>query len=194
MLELLRRFESDLHRELERFEVECLHGDDAKELLGAVSAVERRLSALRLAVTSRAADTGVWKRAGFKTAEEWLSAETGVPVSSARRTLRTAGQLRQLPEVADQARHGAVSERQVEKITEAAAGRPERQGDLLEAARRRSFAGLAEAADKVKAEAVAEDERRRRHRQILDRRHVRRWTDRRRGVSGSLCKRDPPIE
>jgi hypothetical protein len=177
VLDLLAGFEQQLGRAVAVLEVECLHGEDARRLVQAVSRVEARLAALRLVAARRAADCGVWRRAGFKSAEEWLSSETGVPVSSARKSLRTAEQLQGLPEVAEQGRQGAVSERQLERIVDAAAGRPQRQRDLLDAARRRSFSGLASEADRVKAEAQAEQERRRRYRRILDQRHVRRWTD-----------------
>ena len=174
---MLSDFDQRLASEVEGLDPTRLAGQDAERVVAATHRIERRLAALRLRCAARAADAKTWKAQGFRTPEEWLARKTGVGVGQARRALETGRRLGQLPEVAQAASAGELSEQQAEKVTEAAASDPDSQGSLLSAAKGKSFRELDDECRKVKARSRSASEERARLAAIHEQRKFVSWTD-----------------
>ena len=103
----------------------------------------------------RVEESTTWKRSEHRSAANWLSQATGVPVASAARTLETARRIEDLPETADAFRAGELSEAQASEIAAAAALDPGAEHRLLQTVRgSKSFKGVRDACREVNMRAV----------------------------------------
>jgi hypothetical protein len=88
--------------------------------------------------------------------------------------LATARRLPELPLVEDALRSGALSEPQAKEVTAAAVCAPEKEADLLDAAKKDSLAGLQETCRKVRAASTDQEAA---YRRIHRNRSLRHWSD-----------------
>src|SRR5919199_6979153 len=152
----------------------ALSGEEAGRAVVEAAAVERIAAAVKTLAAARAADVGLWKGAGERSAAHHLARLTGTSVGHAARDLETARRLEKLPMVAAAARSGALSGQQAAAVAGAASADPSAEQRLVDKARTSSLAELREECARTKA-AVCDPEQRRR--KIHDGRFLRSWTD-----------------
>jgi hypothetical protein len=151
-------------------------GEDAARLVELFGEIERLGAAGKTVAVRRVEETNVWKRAGHRSAAEWLAAKTGSSVGSAVGILETARALDELPATSEAFRDGRLSEVQAREVTSAAREDPGSEHTLLDTAAREPVSELRKRAAAVRL-ATADDERDR-YARIHRTRHVRRWSDR----------------
>lgn len=151
-----------------------LSGEDAGRVVVEAAALERLAGTIKGLAAARAADAGVWKAAGERSAAHHLARTAGTSVADAVRALATARRLESLPAVATAARAGALSAAQASAVADAASADPSSAGRLVELAPRSSLAELREECGRVKAAACDPEGRRR---AIRAGRFLRSWTD-----------------
>jgi hypothetical protein len=156
------------------FDAALLSGEDAGRVVVEAAALERLAGTVKGLAAARAADAGLWKAAGERSAAHHLARTGGTSVADAVRALETARRLDSLPAVAAAARTGALSTAQAAAVADAAIVDPSSEDRLVEAARRSSLAELREECGRVKAAACDPEERRR---SIRTGRFLRTWTD-----------------
>ncbi len=159
----------------EELEPGVLDVSGAKELVDIYTQIERFAVSQRGRVACRVEDGVTWKRSEHRSAAEWFSQATGVPVGAAARTLETARRLEALPETADAFRAGELSEAQAAEIASAASLDPGAEHRLLETARgSKSFTSVRDACREVQVRAVDDREK---ARWLHEQRSARYWTD-----------------
>src|SRR5919202_6425331 len=156
------------------FDASLLSAEDAGVAVAEAAAIERMAAVVKGLAAVRAADTGVWKAAGERSAASHLARVAGTSVGRAARDIETARRLEKLPAVDDAALSGALSAEQVAAVADAASADPSAEGRLVAKARTSSLAELREECARVKA-AVGDPEERRR--KIHEGRFLRAWTD-----------------
>lgn len=152
-----------------------LDAGHAKHLVETFAQAERFAAAGRTLAAGRVAETGAWRSLGFRTAAQWVAAQTQASVGKAIASLETAHSLAELPATRDAFVAGRLSEAQATEISAAAIADPAAEQSLLAAAGRDSFAELREQCRIVRAAADGdEDVALRLHRS----RYVKSWTER----------------
>jgi hypothetical protein len=119
---------------------------------------ERVLAALRVMTAARLEGAAVWRGEGFRSVAAWMAAKTGTAVGPAIDAVEMAGQLADLPVVADAFRSGQLSVSQAVEIVDVASEAPEVQGQLVEAAGKLSLRGLREECRRVKASVIIDED------------------------------------
>ena len=170
---------TELHRRVvdtaRALEPALLTVEVAQQMLRDVTAVKNAAATMEALLATRIADTGEWRRAGVKSAEEHVARLTGTSVGRARQALETAARLEGLDATADAARSGLISPEQAAAVSDAAAAAPSAEQRLIESARRTSLADLQVECTRVKAAADRDpDETYRRNRAA---RRLRLWDD-----------------
>lgn len=158
-------------------EPRCTDGARAAELVDEWAEAERLCAAAKALCAQRAATTGTWRRAGYRSAAHWLAFTSGSTLSAAIDALDTADRLDGLPETAEAFRAGELSTAQAQLVTNAAAADPAAERRLLDMAPQVSVKGLRAHARSIEA-AARPDEELDRYRAIHDDRSLRHWTDR----------------
>ncbi len=159
----------------EELEPGVLDVNGAKELVDIYTQIERFAVSQRGRVACRVDDGVAWKRSEHRSAAEWFSQATGVPVGAAARTLETARCLEELPETADAFRAGELSEAQASEIANAASLDPSAEHRLLETVRgSKSFKSVRDACRETSMRAVDDREK---ARWLHEQRSARYWTD-----------------
>src|SRR3982750_909931 len=87
-------------------DVEALDVTVAARVVEQCAEAERLLAALRVLVGSSLKDKGFWRRDGFRSVAAWMAARTGSAVGPAIESLEMAGQLGDLPLLAEAFRSG----------------------------------------------------------------------------------------
>ena len=159
----------------------CLDGPDAAALFETVSEGERVCAAMKALVARRVAETGEWRKDGYRSAAHWVAAATGATVGAAARTLETARALDQLPDTEASFRAGELSDVQAAEITSTATADPEAERALLKAAAETSVKGLRDRCRQVRAGAEADDQAWARRLHVERKAHE--WTD----PDGAYC-------
>jgi hypothetical protein len=157
------------------FDPALLAGTDAAGVVRDAAAMKNMWATVEGLAASWVADTGVWRREGDRSAAHHLARATGTSVGQAVEAIETARRLESLPEVAAQARRGALSAAQSSLIASAAAADPAAQSDLLARAAKSSLAELREECARVRAAAESDPEARRAR--IHRGRYLRSYTD-----------------
>jgi uncharacterized protein DUF222/HNH endonuclease len=157
-----------------------LSGDEAMELCARFAEVERLGAAGRLVTADRVAATEVWRRGGSRTAAHWVARHTGTDPERCKDALETAGRLGACQLVAEEIRAGRLSEAQAQVIVDAAAVRPEAEGQLVEFARSNSLRLLREECRRVKNSELAGSEE---YKEVHRSRSLKTWT----GRDGATC-------
>jgi hypothetical protein len=157
------------------FDATSVPASDAADIVKHAAAIKNMAATLETMAAARVAQSGAWRFGGHRTPADWLAAKTGTSKSQARTQIETGQRLEQLETVADAAKRGELSPAQTTVIADAAAASPEKEEELVDAARRESVGELRDRCQSIKAAADPDpDATWRRHRA---RRFFRRWTD-----------------
>jgi 5-methylcytosine-specific restriction endonuclease McrA len=175
MFEQVREAIEVLRQVVRDFDPERLDGSLAQAYLEAFAEGERLCGAGKALAVRRFEECGSWRRDGHRSAAHWLAESTGVSVGSALETVRTAREMRGLPETAAAFRAGALSESQAREITAAAGLDPAAETQLLHMSRASSFKGLRDRCREIAMAAVDDEAAARR---LHESRHVHAWTER----------------
>jgi hypothetical protein len=149
-------------------------GRQAATELEAIAAIKRLLAGAELSLAHRVDETQAWRGSGATTSGEWLARVEGTSKADARRVLDTAARLDDQPLLADAARRGELSERQLAAVSDAAAVAPGAAERLVRHAQGRSLRELQEECDRTKAAADRDAEARRAR--LHAQRSLRTWT------------------
>ena len=174
---VVSRATSQVAEYLDRLDADCISTQDAAERFREFCELERLCAAAKVLLSSRAAESQVWKDEGHRSPAEWMASTGGTGIGDAVSTLEMASRLAWLPETEDALRHGALSSPQLKEITAAANQRPSSEKELLEAAATSTLKGLREHCRNVLAESSSAEEENERYLAIRGRRSFRSWTD-----------------
>jgi hypothetical protein len=177
ILEVLQRALGDIRKELAGFEPERISTSDAGRVFDVFIDLEKTISGGKTLVAGRAADSGRWRTEGHRSPASWVAETTGTGLGEAFGMLQTSEKLGGLPETAEAVRRGELSGAQLKAIVATAAEDPSNEGELLEAAGRRSLAGLKDECRRVKARSESEKDSRARYEQIRRTRSLRMWIE-----------------
>jgi hypothetical protein len=127
--------------------------DDAVAAMQYGAEVERLGSAIKTIAAGRAAEGDAWRRAGDRSAGDWLAKQTGSTVGEARSTLEVAAKLPDAPATSAALRDGRLSPRQAAAIVPAAAADPAAESRLLEMAATQALQKVTDECARVRAAA-----------------------------------------
>jgi uncharacterized protein DUF222 len=175
MCERLAEVRDAMGRYAAAFDASLLSAESAGLAVAEAAAIEGMAATVKALAAARAADAGLWKAAGERSAAHHLARTTGTSLSQACEALDTARRLATLPTVAAAARAGALSPPQAAAVADAAAADGSSAGRLLEQARTSSLAELRQECARTKAAAEPDPEARRR--KIHSERYLRTHTD-----------------
>jgi hypothetical protein len=176
-LKVLERVLGEIKGELGDFDPALITTADAARVFDVFLELERAVVAGKTLVATRAAEAGLWKAGGYRSAAAWVAESSGSGLGEALGVLETSERLASLPETTEALKRGELSAPQVKEITAAAVDHPSSEGELLDMASRRGFRGLRDECRRVKARGVGETEARARYEQIRKNRSVVLWTD-----------------
>lgn len=74
-----------------------------------LTAMERMLATARVALAAKVAETEQWRRAGFRSPQEWLAPKTGTSTGQAAQQLAVGKRLAEQPLLAEALKSGALS-------------------------------------------------------------------------------------
>jgi len=148
---------------------------EAGRLLESFDQVVRTAATGSTLLARRVEDGEEWRRAGYRSAADFLAARTGSSLGAARRKVDTSKALKDLPQTRREMAQGTLSPEQAETIAGAAKANPRAERRLLQKAKTANLNELRDEALKAKAEAdrSAAD----RHARLHRARRVRRYTD-----------------
>lgn len=175
MCDRLGELRSAMARCAASFDGALLSSAEAATALHEAAMIENLAVAVKGMAAARAAETGVWKDAGDRSAADHLARTTGSSVSRASEAIETARRLEKLPAVAVAVRSGALSSQQAVVVADAASANPAVGDRLVEMAKTSSLRELREECARVKAAATPDAEARRRA--LHNGRYLRSYTD-----------------
>jgi Domain of unknown function (DUF222) len=163
-------------RELvDRLEPDFVPLPEVPAMWQAFDAVERLASSAKTLLATRVDESGVWQRAGDRSAPEYLARKSGTSLGVARSSLETSKRVRNLPHTRSAMRRGELSRSQADEIAGAAAAKPDAERSLLSTAAGSSLSELREHCARTRA--AADPDRDATDRRIHHERRLRRWTD-----------------
>jgi hypothetical protein len=157
-----------------RFDPQCLTGREAAKARAEATALKNIWATVEAMAGARETECGAWRREGDRCEAGYLARKTGVSVSSATDTLKTAERLADQPGVAAAARRGELSPAQASLVSGAVAVDPDAERALLAKAKALPLKELQEACSAVRAAASDPEAIRRK---IQRERFVRSWND-----------------
>src|SRR5260221_14227112 len=89
-----------------RFDSFLLDPPEASVVAGAAGRIKRMMAAIEADAARVYADSQVWKKEGFRSAEEWLASKSGTTPSQAKEALNTARRVGEHPLIADAVKRG----------------------------------------------------------------------------------------
>ena len=152
---------SQLQQVVSDLDPDVLHPDDAARLVALFSSGQRLCSAGVTLCCRQVQKTGVWKKSGEFSAEDWLAKTTGESHSHAKDTLETAKAVGGLEHTQKALKAGKLSGAQAKQIASAAASAPSFERELLNAAQSQGLSGLAQRCRQIKAASVKDEKARR---------------------------------
>lgn len=177
-LELEQRLEAAgeaLRQTVAQLDPDALSPAEAAQLIERFDRVARAATTGSTLLARRVADGEEWRRAGYRSAAEFLAAARGTSLAGARRNVDTSEALKDLPATREQMARGELSPEQGETIADAARADPDAEAQLLRTARRSNLNELRDEA--LRAKAAADRSAAERHERIRRARRVRRYTD-----------------
>lgn len=144
---------------LARLDPDSVPSSDAPRLWQAIDGLERAAAGAKLRLARRVEDSAEWKRQGYPSPAHYLARKGGTTVGRAKDQLSTSRRLPDQPQVDAAVRDGQLSEAQASAVSDAAGVAPDRQGDLLDRARRDSLGELRDHCARTKAAARGNDGR-----------------------------------
>jgi hypothetical protein len=158
-----------------RLEPDAVPLSEAPEMWQAFDRIERLAASAKTLLAARVVESKVWRRAGDRSAPEYLARKSGSSVGTARSSLETSKRVRTLPHTRSAMRRGELSRVQADHIADAAAAKPDAEQSLLHAAAGSSLGELRERCARTKA--AADPDRDAANRRLHRERRLRRWTD-----------------
>lgn len=194
-LELEQRLEAAgeaLRQTVAQLDPDALSPAEAAQLIERFDRVARAATTGSTLLARRVADGEEWRRAGYRSAAEFLAAARGTSLAGARRNVDTSEALKDLPATREQMARGELSPEQGETIADAARANPDAEAQLLRTARRSNLNELRDEA--LRAKAAADRSAAERHERIRRARRVRRYTDAEGAAPGTDTgkRRQPP--
>jgi Domain of unknown function (DUF222) len=156
------------------FEASRLSAPDAAKAIEHAAAIKNMAAGIEAMAAARVAATNEWKREGDRSAAHHLARTTGVSITQASDTLKTAQRLSDAPATEAALRSGELSLQQATVIADAVVVNPEAEQELLDQAGRASLGELRSEACRKKATGIDLEARRAR---IHERRGLRHWVD-----------------
>jgi hypothetical protein len=175
MFEQLEAVRAELAANADVFEPDVLEASSVMPIWQTLDRIERLAAAMKLRLARRVDEAEQWKRSGYASAAEFLAAEAGSTVATAKRILDASNELRSLPVVEDALRAGKLLSSQTVAVTDAAAMAPGAQGRLVNDALRSSLAELRQ--DCLRTKAAADRDREATRERIHRERYLRAFTD-----------------
>jgi hypothetical protein len=152
-------------------------GTSAVRMFELFTQAERLGGAGKLLWARRVEDTSAFRQDGFRSAADWVAARSGIGVGAAINGLETARRMEGLDVAASAWQRGELSQTQAQQISEAAAVAPEKEAELVAAARVRSVRSLRKECDRVRADAAGRLGDEDREKRVRARRYLRKWDD-----------------
>ena len=137
--------------------------------------MERRAGALKTLLAARAAEAGEWRRAGYRSPEEWLAQQSGCGYGQAAGTLNASEKLKELPALDEALRKGELSQPKLTELAKTAT--PDNEKTLVQQSKRQSYRQLKRTCQQERAKARSEEQEEARNRRIHNQRVFRTWTD-----------------
>ena len=137
-------------------------------------AVERLAGAAKVLLARRVDASRAWRRAGYRSAAEYLAAKEGGSVGGARQLLETSEKLSGTPRAEAALRDGTLSAPQDRAVVDAASANPAAEARLVGEARRASLTDLRAA---CAAKAAADPDPEATWRRLHAERRLRQFTD-----------------
>jgi hypothetical protein len=163
-------------RVLAGFDPAVVMASDAMKLVKLFDRLERFGCAGKSLSIGRVAGTGLWRQAGFRSAADWMAAQTGVGVGDAVRMLETAKALEHAEATAEAFKAGELSSRQAKVIAGAAIVAPKSERELIAAADHLSIRELDDKAKRLARAGSVESDAERASR-LRSQRVLRTWID-----------------
>ena len=159
------------------FEPGLYPGEDAKQIVSALSELKRVAASGLILAAKRVEETHLHELDGHKRADTWLAGVTGESVGQASSMLESANSIQAHPEISEAFRSGRLSEAQAKEIASAADACPNEAANLVEAAAEMQLRTLKRHCSDVRAVASSEDESIDRYEQMRRKRFCRIWKD-----------------
>jgi hypothetical protein len=163
-------------RVLAGFDPAVVMASDAMRCVKLFDRLERFGCAGKSLSIGRVAGTGLWRQAGFRSAADWMAAQTGVGVGDAVRMLETAKALEHAEATAEAFKAGELSSRQAKVIAGAAIVAPKSERELIAAADHLSIRELDDKAKRLARAGSVESDAERASR-LRSQRVLRTWID-----------------
>ena len=179
--------EAALARFCAQFDPTTVPLEQAAALYETLARMEKLVAGARLRLAARVEQSNVWRRAGHRTAADWLARTAGVTAGVAQAELAASGRLAALSATDDALRQGELSAMQATVVADAAAVDPAAERRLLVEAATTSLRQLRDDCARVKAAADPNAEAR--YERIHRERSVRWFTDH--GGAWNLHARGP---
>jgi hypothetical protein len=148
---------------VEGMDLDVISGADAAVLVREYSLIEKIAASARTLAAARVAETSAWVGEGDRSAEDWLSRQTGTSVGAAARDLRTGERVKDQPKTKAAMKQGTLSPEQAGAVAEAVEVDPAAETTLIEAAKHETYKNLHDQARRVRAAATDDAERASRH-------------------------------
>jgi hypothetical protein len=138
---------------------------------------ERLCGAGRLLWARRVEDTSAYHGDGYRNAADWMAYRSGTTVGAAINGLETARRMESLDTAASAWQRGELSAVQAQEISQAAVAAPDKQAELVAAAKTTSVRKLRRECARVRADAAGNLGDEERERRVHARRYLRHWDD-----------------
>jgi hypothetical protein len=158
-----------------RLEPEAVALPEAPAMWQAFDGIERLAASAKTLLAARVDESGIWQRAGDRSAPEYLARKSGSALGSARTSLETSKRVRALPHTRSAMRRGELSRAQADEIAGAALADPGAERSLLDSVAGSSLNELRERCARTRAAADPDPDAT--QRRIHGQRRLRRWTD-----------------
>jgi hypothetical protein len=158
-----------------RLEPEAVALPEAPAMWQAFDGIERLAASAKTLLAARVDESGIWQRAGDRSAPEYLARKSGSALGAARTSLETSKRVRALPQTRSAMRRGELSRAQADEIAGAASADPGAERSLLDSVAGSSLNELRERCARTRAAADPDPDAT--QRRIHQERRLRRWTD-----------------
>jgi hypothetical protein len=156
------------------FDPSMLAAYEAERAMEHATAIKNAAAHLEAVCAARVAETDLWKRAGDRSAGDWLARKTGTTAGAAKQRMATGARIGTQDKLRRAAAEGDLSAEQAAAISDAAAADPSAEERLIGAAGRESLGELREDCDRTKAAADPDPDET--HKRIRCARTLRFWS------------------
>lgn len=165
----------DLVTAMSTFDPTSCDHDQLRDLLRALTRLQRATEHLRGRCALRLTEDGRWCASGSRSASAWLAAETGERIRETARLLSKTALSESVPETAEVARLGAISTTDAARIARVAGGDSTRASSLLDMVCSHGSDRLDKACDELLAASRDREADRRHAAHIVGNRALRHW-------------------